>query len=235
MQELFLGLLRLSLTGSVFALAVMAVRLLLRKAPKWLLCLLWGVVALRLICPISMESSFSLMPDALSSGQILQDVGSNYVGEVEILYETNAGYSNAIEAGRQPIYSPGGYYVEIEKDSLEAPKTVENTVYPILSWIWLAGMLGMLAYTAVSYLALKLETGRTHQIRVQFSHRKMPLVGDGRYGGRERVPIALRSAHTVFKHPFTKKKIELFCLPDASSEPWSLLEAQLCEDIFAES
>ena len=142
MHALFLELLRLSLTGSVFALAVMALRLLLRKAPKWLLCLLWGVVALRLICPVSMESRFSLMPDALSSGQVLQEVGSSYVGDVEILYETNAGYTNAIEAGRQPVYSPGGYYVEIEKDSLEAPKTVENTVYPVLSWIWLAGMLG---------------------------------------------------------------------------------------------
>ena len=100
MQALFLELVRLSLTGSVFALAVMALRLLLRKAPKWLLCLLWGVVALRLICPISLESSFSLMPDALSSGQVLQEVGSGYVGEVDILYETNAGYTNAIEAGR---------------------------------------------------------------------------------------------------------------------------------------
>ncbi len=87
----------------------------------------------------------------------------------------------------------------------------------------------------VSLVKISLETGRTHQIRVQFSHRKMPLVGDGRYGGRERVPIALRSAHTVFKHPFTKKKIELFCLPDASLEPWSVFEAQLCEDIFSES
>ena len=76
MQALFLELVRLSLTGSVFALAVMALRLALRKAPKWLLCLLWGVVALRLICPVSMESRFSLMPDSLSSGQVLQDVGS---------------------------------------------------------------------------------------------------------------------------------------------------------------
>lgn len=165
MQALFLELLRLSLTGSVFALAVMALRLLLWKAPKWLLCLLWGVVALRLICPVSMESRFSLMPDALSSGQVLQEVGSSYVGEVDVLYETNAGYTNAIEAGRQPVYSPGGYYVEIEKDSLEAPKTVENTVYPILSWVWLAGMLGMLAYTGVSYYSLKRKMKEATRLR----------------------------------------------------------------------
>ena len=165
MQELFLELVQLSLTGSLFVFAVMLVRILFCKAPKWLLCLLWGVVALRLICPISIESSFSLVPEPLASGQMLQDVGSNYVGEVEILYETNAGYSNAIEAGRQPLYSPAGYYVEIEKDSLEAPKTVENTVYPILSWVWLAGMAVMLAYTAISYVLLKQKMAEATRLR----------------------------------------------------------------------
>ena len=165
MQALFLELVRLSLTGSVFALAVMALRLLLRKAPKWLLCLLWGVVALRLICPISMESRFSLMPDSLSSGQVLQDVGSGYVGEVDVLYESNAGYNAAVDAGRQPVYSGGSYYVVTEKNSLEAPKTVENTVYPILSWVWLAGMLGMLAYTGVSYYALKRKMKEATRLR----------------------------------------------------------------------
>lgn len=155
MQELFLELVQLSLTGSLFVLAVMLVRIIFRKAPKWLFCLLWGVVALRLICPISIESDFSLVPDRLASGQIISNVGSDYVGEVNIIYENNAGYSNAVEAGRQPIYSDSGYYVVTEKDSYDAPATVEETVYPVLSWIWLVGMVLMLTYTAVSYLALK--------------------------------------------------------------------------------
>ena len=84
----------------------------------------------------------------------------------------------------------------------------------------------------VSLVKISLETGRTHQIRVQFSHRKMPLVGDGRYGGRERVPIALRSSHTVFTHPFTKKKIELFCLPDTAVLPWSLFDGKIVNELF---
>lgn len=155
MEELFLELVQLSLTGSLFALAVMLVRIIFRKAPKWLFCLLWGVVALRLICPISIESNFSLIPDRLASGQILSNVGSDYVGEVDIIYENNAGYSNAVEAGRQPIYSDNGYYVVTDKDSYDAPVTVGEAVYPILSWIWLAGMVLMLSYTAVSYALLK--------------------------------------------------------------------------------
>lgn len=155
MQNVFLELVKLSLIGSLFAAAVMLVRLVFRKAPKWLFCVLWGVVALRLICPVSIESSVSLVPDRLATGQILTNVGNEYVGDVDIFYESNAGYSNAIEAGRQPIYSNDGYYVVTEKDSLEAPKTVGQTVYPVLSWIWVAGMVLMLAYTAVSYLLLR--------------------------------------------------------------------------------
>ena len=155
MQTVFLELVKLSLIGSLFAAAVMLVRLVFRKAPKWLFCVLWGVVALRLICPVSIESSLSLVPDRLASGQIFTNVGNEYIGDVDIIYESNAGYSNAIEAGRQPIYSGDGYYVVTEKDSLEAPKTVGGTIYPILSWVWVAGMVLMFAYTAVSYLVLR--------------------------------------------------------------------------------
>ena len=155
MQAIFLELVKLSLTGSLLALAVMALRLIFRKAPRWLFCLLWGVVALRLICPVSIESSLSLIPDRLASGQIFANAGNEYVGDVEIIYESNAGYSNAVEAGRQPIYSDSGYFVVTEKDSLEAPKTVGQTIYPVLTWIWAAGGVLMLAYSLFSYLLLQ--------------------------------------------------------------------------------
>ena len=165
MQNVFLELVKLSLIGSLFAAAVMLVRLVFRKAPKWLFCVLWGVVALRLICPISIESNVSLVPDRLATGQIITNVGNEYIGDVDIIYESNAGYNNAIDAGRQPIYSNDGYYVVTEKDSLEAPKTVGQTVYPVLSWIWVAGMILMLAYTAVSYLLLRKKMEEATQLR----------------------------------------------------------------------
>lgn len=155
MQELFLELVKLSMIASLFAFAVMLVRLVFRKAPKWIFCVLWGVVALRLIVPISIESNLSLVPGRVASGQIITNVGSDYIGDVDIIYESNAGYGKAVEAGRQPIYSDNGYYVVTEKNSLEAPKTVGETVYPVLSWVWFAGMVLMLFYTAVSYITLK--------------------------------------------------------------------------------
>lgn len=155
MQALFLELLKLSLIGSLFAIAVMLLRLLFGKAPRWIFCVLWGIVALRLILPISVESDLSLVPDRLATGQIISNVGNDYIGDVTILHENDLSYSNALDAGRQPIYSDDGYYVVTQKNSLEAPQTIADTIYPLLSWLWLAGLVLMLGYTALSYLLLK--------------------------------------------------------------------------------
>ena len=64
MGEIFLKLLNLSITASWLILAVLCIRLIFRKIPKWITCLLWGVVAIRLIFPFSIESGFSLQPSA---------------------------------------------------------------------------------------------------------------------------------------------------------------------------
>lgn len=155
MEALFLELMKLSIAGSLFVLAVLALRLVFRKAPKWVFCLLWGIVALRLIIPVSIESMFSLVPDSIASGQAVMDVTDNYFGEVEYLYEGTQDYEAAVDAGREPVYSNEGFYVVTEKGSLEAPATVEDTLVPVLSWIWLAGVVSMMGYTLISYLALK--------------------------------------------------------------------------------
>ena len=62
MEALFLKLLRMSLSASVLVLAVLVLRLVLRRAPKWTHVLLWALVALRLLCPFTVESSLSLQP-----------------------------------------------------------------------------------------------------------------------------------------------------------------------------
>ena len=62
MEALFLTLLNLSITAGWIVLAVLVLRLIFRKAPRWIFCLLWGIVALRLVCPLSLESSLSLIP-----------------------------------------------------------------------------------------------------------------------------------------------------------------------------
>ena len=64
----------------------------------------------------------------------------------------------------------------------------------------------------LSLIAVRLGTGRTHQIRVQFSGRNMPLYGDGRYGGRERAPLGLFARKLSFPHPISGKTLT-FTLP----------------------
>lgn len=65
---------------------------------------------------------------------------------------------------------------------------------------------------ALSLVAVTLGTGRTHQIRVQFSGRGMPLFGDGRYGGRERAPLGLFARSLSFPHPKDGRPLS-FALP----------------------
>lgn len=64
MTDLFIKLLNMSISASWLVLAVLILRLLLKKAPKWLNPVLWGIVGLRLLCPFSIESALSLIPSA---------------------------------------------------------------------------------------------------------------------------------------------------------------------------
>lgn len=75
-----------------------------------------------------------------------------------------------------------------------------------------------------SLVRVHLLTGRTHQIRVQFSSRKHPLCGDGKYGSRDNGCFAALWSHRCeFEHPVTRKKIELVSYPD-NNYPWNLFE-----------
>ncbi len=67
-------------------------------------------------------------------------------------------------------------------------------------------------HDGASLVRVKLHTGRTHQIRVQFSSRKTPLLGDGKYGGGSG-QIALWSFHLAFPHPHSGKQLSFSYLP----------------------
>lgn len=79
-------------------------------------------------------------------------------------------------------------------------------------------------YGTLSLVRIKLYTGRTHQIRVQFASRKMPLLGDGKYGARDNgADVALLSCHLSFPHPKTKKPME-FSIDKPDKSPWDIFE-----------
>lgn len=71
-----------------------------------------------------------------------------------------------------------------------------------------------------SLIKVRLHTGRTHQIRVQFASRKMPLYGDSRYGGVKGKALGLWSHRLTLPHPITGKNISAESLPDWNTAPW---------------
>ena len=72
----------------------------------------------------------------------------------------------------------------------------------------------------LSLVRIRLETGRTHQIRAQFSGRGLPLVGDKKYGLGEECPIGLWSTRVAFIHPAKNIPMEFEVLPP-ETEPWT--------------
>lgn len=148
MNDLFIKILNMSITASWLIIAVMVTRLLIRRAPKWISCLLWGFVMIRLICPFSLESSLSVIP---SREVIPQDIA---VSE-----------SPAISTGVPAINSTLNPIME----SL-APDA-GNSVNPLQvwtavgTWIWIAGIIAMLAYALVSYFKLKKQVAASVPLR----------------------------------------------------------------------
>ena len=82
----------------------------------------------------------------------------------------------------------------------------------------------------IALLRIRLHTGRSHQIRVQFASRAMPLLGDARYGSKIRnCGVALWSERLCFPHPFAEKTLDFRKAPP-EDYPWR----EFTSSIFAE-
>lgn len=145
MGDIFLKLLNMSITASWLILTVLCIRLLFRKIPKWITCLLWGVVAIRLIFPFSIESSFSLQPSAelIRTSTIVEGEIVPYVPSVD----SNL---NIIEDTVNPLLAEAFEYQETES---VAPLQVFTG---ITGSVWLCGMVVLLIFALVSMIKLRL-------------------------------------------------------------------------------
>ena len=128
MQQMFSTLARMSISAGLLVLVVLALRALLRRAPRRVICLLWALVALRLICPIQIEWRASLMPPTETVMQTVREMPQIFLPAQDAPTD--------VEANPEPTGS--------------APD-LSN----VLSRIWFAGMIGMLAWAVWSDLRLR--------------------------------------------------------------------------------
>ena len=140
MESVFLHLLNISITATYIVLAVILLRFLLFKAPRWVSCLLWAVVGLRLMLPFSIESIFSLVPSA-------EPIPSDIMVSQQPQINTGIGILNsAVNPLIAHSFTPN-------------PAVSANPLQIwilIASIIWIAGLCAMLLWGLISYLRLRL-------------------------------------------------------------------------------
>ena len=83
MDLLFIKVLNMSISASWLVLVVLVMRMLLKKSPKWISVALWALVALRLVCPYSLESTLSLTPEG-TTDRIVESISGDYYGDAMI-------------------------------------------------------------------------------------------------------------------------------------------------------
>ena len=149
MTEFFLNIVNMSISASWLVFAVLLLRLSLKKAPKWINVLLWGIVAVRLICPFSFESVLSLIP---SSQTINPEISLNS----PVIDSGVTIIDNAIN----PIIGEATISLQPEKDV-----NLFQFIMPYLAGVWLVGIAALLIYTLISFLRLKRKIGTAVLLR----------------------------------------------------------------------
>ncbi len=143
MSQIFLKILNMSISASYVVLAVLLLRILIKKAPKWITVVMWGAVALRLVFPFSIESVLSLIPssETVSPG-IMTDSAPSIDSGIPII-------NNAINPIINQTFAP------IPGDSANPLQVI----VPILTIVWVVGMVALLVYMVISYLRLERNIG----------------------------------------------------------------------------
>ena len=145
MYELFVRLVNGSIAAGFLVLAVLALRLVLRKAPRWTRCLLWALVAAQLLCPVRIESelsAYNLAPASLTDSGAVEYVRYNGKSEKpSIVWQTPQTAPPEASGGAQP-----------------ATAAAHMRYLPPLVCIWAAGVSAMLLYALISWLRLRRKT-----------------------------------------------------------------------------
>lgn len=135
MKEIFLSIVNMSISASWIVLVVLLLRMIFKNAPKWIRVLLWGIVAIRLVCPLSVESFMSLMPSAETiRPEIMMDEKPIIDSGVPVI-------NNVINPVIVETFTPE------PTDSVNPLQVVIEA----LMYVWVIGITVMVLYTIISY------------------------------------------------------------------------------------
>ena len=152
MDRFFITILNMSFAAGVLVLAVLALRLLLKKAPKWIACALWALVALRLLLPVEIASPLSLF----------NALGTRSNGSVEYFHAAGGSEKPMVRFDTIRIDGAAGPEETLIDLPGNAPAVVRHSTtryLPPLELIWLLGMAAMLLYLLWSYARLRSSIG----------------------------------------------------------------------------
>lgn len=151
MEGIFVKLLNMSISASVLILIAVLLRGGLRRSPKWIHCLLWGLVAVRLVCPLSFESSFSLAPraDFVETKLGVQREDGRYMNSAtDVSKVLNDDLDNAQN-----------------KNLANKGNADRQGDWKKISWTWFVGAVLLLSYAAISYLRFRKKVQASVRLR----------------------------------------------------------------------
>ncbi len=169
MEALFLKIVNMSLTAGWMIFAVFLLRLIFCRAPKWIFCLLWGLVAVRLICPFTLESTLSLIP----SSQPLPE---------DMIYTAQPQVDSGIESIDR-IVNPI-LHDTLASDGMTSANPTQIWSF-VVSQLWLLGMVLMMLYAVCSCLWLmwRMKTATLYQKNAEMaaSHGRRIVIKQSEY------------------------------------------------------
>ncbi len=167
MTAVFLKIVNMGISASWLILAIFILRFLLRRSPKWIMCMLWALAAVRLICPFSVKSTLSLIPD---SQTLLETVLADLSVPADNQHDIQASGSSSVTYSKDRLsgnkyhdtknvntrnFDTENVNTEDVPDQNTYDQSFENrNLASFLCRLWLSGTVLMLLYSLVSYLKL---------------------------------------------------------------------------------
>ena len=148
MADIFLKIVNMSISAVWIVLAIILLRFVLKKAPKWINCILWGIAGLRLVMPFSLESIFSLIPSTETISKPVDSPRPHFESGVPIV-------DNQVND-----YLKGNYF-----EGVTRPAGNFADITTILAVIWVVGIVALLVYTVISFIRLKGKIGTAVLLR----------------------------------------------------------------------